>query len=263
MAIERITPSDHEEWRRVGLHHLQRYEFAGRFTKDAKVLDLACGNGYGSFALMNFGAKTVRGVDIDPGAIEYASSHYRRPGLTYACGDAFAEVSVEGGYGVVVSFETIEHLAEPKLFISKLRDLVSPDGLLVISAPNALQCSRAATPVLNPFHVSEPTYDEFCDWLSDDFVVEQEWEQSPAVMNFNAQGELLQYSSFARVILAFEQKLKSLIRHRSVDAVRKIVRRRSSYCEITTTMQPLMPERKNDADVFVFVCRPKTSQPGK
>jgi len=257
MAIERITPSNQAEWRRIGLHHIQRYEFAGRFVRGCEVLDLACGNGYGSYALMNCGAQSVEGVDLDSSAIDYAKTHYRRDGLSYNCRDAFAQAPVPGGHQVIVSFETIEHLEKPAEFIEKLRGLVSADGVLVISAPNTLQYKRGETPISNPFHLSEPTYDEFRSWVERGFVIEQEWEQSPVVMNFSEQSEWLSYSTFARLLLDLEAKVKALFGSSRLQKAIKLTKRRASYCEVTTEIHPLLPERHALADVFIFVCRPK------
>jgi SAM-dependent methyltransferase len=257
MAIERITPSNQEEWRRVGLHHLQRYEFTGRFVAGRRVLDIACGNGYGSYALMSCGAISVEGVDLDRSAIDYALQHYKREGLRYECRDAFSQPPVPGGYDVVVSFETIEHLHNPGEFISKLRRIISDQGLLVISAPNTLQYQKAEPPVENPFHLSEPTYDEFRSWVEQDFRIEQEWEQSPVTMNFNLQAEWLGYSAFARLLLSFERWVKTLIGSAGLRAADRRTARRASYCEVTTEIHALLPERRYSADVFIFVCRPK------
>jgi len=256
MAIERITPSNQEEWRRVGLHHLQRYELAGRFVAGRRVLDLACGNGYGSFALANFGAKSVEGVDLDQTAIDYARRHYQRPGLTYSCRDAFAHAPIEGGYDAIVSFETIEHLADPVGFVNKLHTLLSKDGILIISAPNALENSKASHPVANPFHLSEPTYDEMLAWLSDKFFLEQEWEQSPLTVGFNEQLERLKFSSIARIALRLERFIKSFIGTNALPEADRWIRKHEAYCQVTTSIVPLLRERRSCADVFIFVCRP-------
>jgi len=56
--------------------HLDRYRFAAQFTQDAKVLDIACGTGYGSRLLVEEGsASFVWGVDVCEDAITRARQH--------------------------------------------------------------------------------------------------------------------------------------------------------------------------------------------
>lgn len=257
MAIERITPENEVEWRSMGLHHMQRYEFAARYTEGRSVLDLACGNGYGSFTLMNLGARSVAGVDLDADAIAYAKSHYARPCLAYHCRSCFELEPIDGGYETVVSFETIEHLDKPEQFVRKLRELVSPSGRLVISAPNTLRYKRATPPVDNPFHLSEPTYGDFKAWVSSAFEIEQEWEQSPVTVGFERQVAMLNYSTFIRWMLKAEGFIKRLAGGTSFEAGSRIIAAQDANLRVTTHLCPLLPERRDRADVFVFVCRPR------
>src|SRR3989344_4495297 len=67
---------------------LARYYFAFRFAKDKKILDIACGAGYGPYLLKNLGlAKSVDGVDIDPGIIDYAKTNFQAEGINFYPGD--------------------------------------------------------------------------------------------------------------------------------------------------------------------------------
>jgi SAM-dependent methyltransferase len=257
MAIERVTPDNFAEWRAMGLHHLQRYEFAARFTEGRSVLDMACGNGYGAFTLMNLGARSVAGVDLDPEAVAYAQAHYARSGLSFHCKNCFEFPLTAGGYETVVSFETIEHLDKPDQFIRKLRELISPTGRLILSAPNTLRYKRAAIPVENPFHVSEPTYEEIKEWLAPAFIVDQEWEQSPITMGFDRQAAMVPTSAFIRWMLRIERFAKRLAGSRSIEAAERRVTLQEAHLHVTTQVFPLLPERRDLADVFVFVCHPR------
>jgi cyclopropane fatty-acyl-phospholipid synthase-like methyltransferase len=257
MAIERITPDHFTEWRSMGLHHLQRYEFAARFTDRKGVLDMACGNGYGAFTLMNLGARSVTAVDLDPKAVGYAQTHYSRPGLTFQCANCFEFPAKQGGYETIVSFETIEHLDKPDRFIHKLRELISIDGQLIISAPNTLRYKHAANPIENPFHLNEPTYEGLKSWLASSFIVDQEWEQSPITLGFERQLALLANSTFARWMLNLERFGKRLARRPSVAAIDLRMALQESCLHMTTQIFPLLPERRDSADVFLFVCRPR------
>jgi len=112
-TIDRIRPD-----------HVARYEFAANRLRGRKVLDLACGCGYGSWILKEAGNDVV-GVDISDDAIEYALRHYKGP--SYFCQSA-AETS--GKFDAIVSFETLEHLEDPT-------DVLVLDAPLIIaSVPN-------------------------------------------------------------------------------------------------------------------------------
>src|SRR5512139_3486774 len=69
----------------IGYEHLHRYRFAKEFVKGKKVLDLACGEGYGSLMLSEE-AGDVTGIDIDETTIRHASSKYLRGNLKFLKG---------------------------------------------------------------------------------------------------------------------------------------------------------------------------------
>jgi SAM-dependent methyltransferase len=257
MAIERLTPEDSNEWRSLGIQHLQRYELASRFAQGRTVLDLACGNGYGAYTLINLGARSVAAVDLDNAAIDYARRHYSKRNLEYICQDCFKFKPPPSGFEVIVSFETIEHLKEPKNFIRKLRDLILNQGRLLISAPNTLRYKRAARPITNPYHFSEPTYEDFREWVETCFVIDQEWEQSPVTVGFDRQSALVQRSGFVRWGLRLECLLKRITRRPSLAGTETWLREQESQPILFTQIFPLLPERRQCADVFLFVCSPR------
>ena len=113
-----------------GIHkgHLERYFFAAQTAK-GRVLDAACGCGYGSHILSGNGSRVV-GIDIEPSAIEWAKRHYAGPG--YICGDVM-DAPWLGKFDYAVSFETIEHLPDPLTFLKLLKE----DAFgLICSTPN-------------------------------------------------------------------------------------------------------------------------------
>lgn len=168
-AVERLSqdtdaPIPASEW----FMHQARYLFAAvRHTRGQEVLDIACGSGYGSALLARYGARTVVGVDIAPEALAEAQRHHARPGVEFVLGDA-CEPPVSGPFGAVVSFETIEHVADPERALDSFARLLAPDGVLVVSTPNRAITNPGTTRrdrPSNPFHLVELDRDELLEAL--------------------------------------------------------------------------------------------------
>ena len=151
---ERMIPDAHRD-AVVYIEHIVRYEFAARLLRGKSVLDVACGSGYGSEVLAQAGAHSVVGVDLSPEASRYADGRYSSDSTSFLAGDAEHLPFRAASFDVIVSFETIEHLHDPFSFLSEVKRLLKPDGLLVISSPN-----KGVFIEGNPFHVHEFTYDE-------------------------------------------------------------------------------------------------------
>jgi ubiquinone biosynthesis O-methyltransferase len=114
--------------------HMRRYETAARYVKGKRVLDIACGTGYGSQMLASAGARSVVGVDICPTTVEYAKKHYPETNVEFVCADA-EQFKWHEQFDVVVSFETIEHVPHPGKFLERLHSLLLPQGDLLLSVP--------------------------------------------------------------------------------------------------------------------------------
>ena len=129
---ERFVPGVAGE---IAHEHWHRYAFARRFLGGKRVLDVACGEGYGS-AWLAAVAQHVVGVDIDPAAIAHARAKYASCGnLRFEQGSATALQLPERSIDVVVSFETIEHLAgedQPRMLAECAR-VLRPGGRLTVS----------------------------------------------------------------------------------------------------------------------------------
>ena len=143
--------------------HYHRYLFALRYCVDKSVLDVASGEGYGSFLLEQV-ARNVIGVDIDQKAVDFANKNYMSERVSYRRGDA-AKLPIEDqSVDVVVSFETIEHFADQADFIAEIDRVLRPGGLVIMSSPNREIYSEAQN-YQNPFHVHEMNKQEFVDLL--------------------------------------------------------------------------------------------------
>ncbi len=172
---ERFVPGIPGE---IAHEHWHRYAFARRFATGRRVLDVACGEGYGS-ALLAAVAREVTGVDIAQEAVAHATQAYRDVGhLRFVRGSAAALPLPDASVDMVVSFETIEHLPredQPRM-IAEIARVLAPDGILVLSAPNPVEYSDARN-YRNPFHTHEPTGEELRDLLRGAFPAQRWFHQ--------------------------------------------------------------------------------------
>jgi len=161
---ERFTPDCVRE---IWYEHWHRYVFAQHFVENKTVLDLACGEGYGSF-LLSQKAKHVIGMDVSKQSVEHAQENYVRPHLEYRVGNAAQIELADGAVDAVVSFETIEHLSQQREMIAEFHRVLSPEGVLIISSPDKKTYSDDRN-YHNEFHVKELYREEFESLLSDYF----------------------------------------------------------------------------------------------
>ncbi|MBI3933728.1 MAG: methyltransferase domain-containing protein [Acidobacteria bacterium] len=143
--------------------HWTRYLFASRYAEGKRVLDVACGSGYGS-ALLAESAAQVIGTDIAQEAMDYARRHYSSPNLIFTQADCFSLPFGAAQFALIVAFEIIEHIGDGVGFLKELRRVLAPDGLLLISTPNRLYYTEDRGEV-NPFHEREYSYPEFAETL--------------------------------------------------------------------------------------------------
>ena len=154
---ERFTPECVREMR---YEHWHRYAFARSLAAGRRVLDAACGEGYGSAMLASV-AGSVTGVDISDEAVAHARQRYRRDNLSFQQGDCTDPSGLpDGPFDLIVSFETLEHVHEQSRMLSAFADRLSDDGILLVSSPDKLNYSDRRN-YRNEFHVRELYRDEF------------------------------------------------------------------------------------------------------
>ena len=159
-ASERLNLEQIRQADLLSASHLHRYELAGTLCEGRRVLDLACGIGYGADVIARRGAASVVGVDVDEGAIEEAARTFAREGVRFETGDAIDALRRldPEEVDVVVAFEALEHLERLDEALIVLRDHAAAGVKLVLSVPN----SRAFREE-NEFHLTEFGYDEMRD----------------------------------------------------------------------------------------------------
>lgn len=123
----------------IRLDHKNRYIFASEFInkKNSKVVDAACGVGYGSYILsLNENINSITSVDISQDALSHAKKYYYNEKIKYQLQDL-----QEGNFIVdipdyFISFETIEHLPNPEKFIEKISKYLKKGSVFIGSTPN-------------------------------------------------------------------------------------------------------------------------------
>jgi len=151
---ERVGHEDNE----IFEEHIARYNFACQFTRDKIVYSIACGRGYGEKIIATKGmAEKVVGIENNNKAIEFAKNYNKKQNIHYICSDIFSLNLKNNVADVVISFETIEHINDDNLFLKILKNLLKPDGILLISTPNKAASYRSliSRRSLNPYHVRE------------------------------------------------------------------------------------------------------------
>ncbi len=150
------------------IEHLHRYALAKKLVENLTVLDIASGEGYGSY-LLSQNAKTVVGVDIDKTTVQKAKQKYISSNLSYLQGNTNAIPSKDNTFDIIVSFETIEHHNQHEEMILEIKRVLKPNGILIISTPDKRQYSDIPN-YKNPFHVKELYEKEFKNLIKNHFT---------------------------------------------------------------------------------------------
>ncbi|GGJ00956.1 class I SAM-dependent methyltransferase [Paenibacillus hunanensis] len=164
MFIERLEFDNSKAYSAIeSAIHMGRYQAVRELCKGKRVLDIACGEGYGSYAMAHYwGAEEVIGVDISQKAIESAKLHFSASNITFICGEADEVMSgwAADRFDLIVSFETIEHIEKSQQFLQELKRLSTPNGMIFISCPND-HWYYPSPEQSNPYHIRKYTFDEF------------------------------------------------------------------------------------------------------
>lgn len=215
--------------------HVYRYAFACRFVRGKRVLDIACGEGYGSAALQKTGAASVIGVDVSESTCAHVRDKY---GLDAKPGTAEQIPIPESSIDVVVSFETIEHVPDPWRFLDECVRVLAPGGRLVISTPNK-EVYSGRLGAQNPYHCSEMNEEEFASALRARFHDSHFYTQCPYSAAWWSPRTLVCARTMWRHIRGFQRLRQAVQRQVFPEAV----------------SEPTIEQRASAADVVLEVAR--------
>ncbi|MBF0217280.1 MAG: class I SAM-dependent methyltransferase [Candidatus Omnitrophica bacterium] len=174
---ERLVPDKFSRTHPLYVEHITRYMFAAPYVKGKKVLDAACGCGYGAEYLSK-SASEIKGIDISQEAIGYCKEHYGEGSVEYYRMDCCGMDFPDGAFDVVVAFEFIEHIAEQASFLNEVARVLAKGGTFIVSTPNKTRYLE----VDNPYHVSNMDVNEFEKVLGSNFGQVKIYGQKPTPM---------------------------------------------------------------------------------
>ncbi|TAL48078.1 class I SAM-dependent methyltransferase [archaeon] len=166
-TAERVMPgnfSSKEEYI-IYLRHLFAYEFAkSNIPKNSSVLEVGCGEGYGTSMLSKSVAKII-GIDPDKDTISHASEKYGSGNCTFSAYDGTKIPYDDGTFDAVVCFQVIEHVKDDAGFISEINRVLKSGGILILTTPNKALRLKVGQKPWNRFHVREYYANELEDLL--------------------------------------------------------------------------------------------------
>ena len=167
--------------------HFARYSVATPFVKNKRVLDIACGEGYGSYLLKQAGAEEVVGVDVFVDAVNRATRSFGGPGIEFTAADA---TTIEDKFppeyfDVIVSCETIEHIEDPAAYLQSLKRVAKKDAIIIISCPNDYWYFPEEHQ-RNPYHLRKYRFEEFQQLASSVLGDNVNWSIGTAVFGFGS-----------------------------------------------------------------------------
>lgn len=227
-AAERVEMVPRSPW---WGEHRSRYHYAAKFVAGKTVLDIACGTGFGMKILSEAGAATVVGIDLSTEALTEADSQ-EVFGTSLCRADGTRLPAAPAAFDVITSFETLEHIEDDQRFVDELRRVLRPEGLLILSTPNALHTRPTDGIPKNPFHVREYEPRQLHDLLRTYFLeVDVLGQQTHSRYPFSPFWQLPEYLPTgilgrSRVLLwKFQNKLPFVIK----DSMSRLLHNRAFY----------------------------------
>jgi ubiquinone/menaquinone biosynthesis C-methylase UbiE len=166
LAAERKQLDEKSPW---WGEHLHRYYEAVKYLKgDEKILDLACGLGFGTAILAEKTKNEVVGGDIAEEAITDSKQYWQHLNLTFLILDGTNLPYSDAFFDTLISFETIEHTTQYRQMLREFSRVLKPNGIALISTPN-FPINSPTGKVMNPYHTQEFTHAELLQILKEVF----------------------------------------------------------------------------------------------
>lgn len=239
-ATERIDP-DREPPGILSIH-LKRYEFSKPYAFGKKVLDAACGVGYGTAYLAQV-ARHVTGIDINSETIAHAKEHYQTECVTFHVMDVTKTDFSDGAFDTICSFETIEHLQNIEGYLREVARLLSPKGTYLVSTPQAQKTNHRPH---NPYHTIEFSRSDF------EILLHQYFSEVEIYGQRRRQSELHYQITRLLDVTGLRGRLPRLDRYR--DLVNKTLKT-STFDIMSLEDQVISKEKIERASEFIAVCR--------
>ena len=238
-ATERAFTGWTPPW--IRYQHLERYKWACSFVAGKRVLDAACGNGYGSIALAQGGAASVEGIDVSQHAVATAQERYAHPVLQYRVGSVDDLPIEDESIDVYVSFETIEHLQSELAYLQEATRVLRSGGLFLCSTPNRELTNPGIELDGKPFnvhHVREYAQQEFVSLMSSHFDEVTLLAQSPYTRRYR------------RILTAFGRRMPpAAVR---IHQLRKVLQ---SPWDASSAHTPKELRDDDEPEFMIAVCR--------
>ena len=143
--------------------HEAAYEFLAPQVAGGVVLEVGCGEGYGTDLLAR-SARCVVGIDYDAVTIAHARASY--PSARFVRANLAALPVPSGSVDVVATLQVVEHVWNHAEFVDECRRVLRPGGRLMMTTPNRLTFSPGLDTPVNPFHTKEFTAAELTELVA-------------------------------------------------------------------------------------------------
>lgn len=144
---------------------LARYMHAAQFAQGGRVIDIACGSGYGA-AWLAQRARSTLGLDLDEQMLDCARRTWSGPNLSFDRHDLHQPLPQQG-LDLICCFETLEHVRDTSACVRNLAAALSPGGLAMISIPNGTK--ELEDPKERPYHQVHFSAEQFREMITAGF----------------------------------------------------------------------------------------------
>ncbi len=159
--------------------HVVRYSLAAEYIRAGdRVLDCACGLGYGTatLAALSRGSEFL-GMDLDAETCAYAQANYGGEGVSYRPGDvSLLEGVPDRSIDVIVSMETLEHVPDWEAALAAFKRVLKPDGRIITSVPDRWMDETGEDP--NEYHLHVFDWAKLANGIAQHFILEAKYLQA-------------------------------------------------------------------------------------